>query len=165
MAHASKQDLAEAPQERWLRRLDKLSQVLDNAIPIPGTPFRTGLDGLLGLIPGVGDFLGAGIALYIIFEAARLGCPKHTLLRMLANVGIETLVGTVPILGDLFDIGWKANVRNVALLRAHTAELGREQRSSRQIMRLVLGAIILLFIGLVALAILVLRSLYQVVTS
>jgi len=165
MVHAPTQDPKEVPHELWLRRLDKLSQLLDNAIPIPGTPFRTGLDGLLGLIPGVGDLLGAGIALYIIFEAARLGCPKRTLLHMLGNVGLEALVGTVPILGDLFDIGWKANVRNVALLRVHRAELGREQRSSRQILRLVLVAIVLLFIGLVALTILGVRFLYQLIAS
>jgi len=84
---------------------------------------------------------------------------------MLGNIGIEALIGTVPILGDLFDIGWKANVRNVALLRAHTAELGRERRSSRQIPRLVLVAIVLLFIGLVVLTILGMRFLYQLMTS
>jgi Domain of unknown function (DUF4112) len=143
MIHVPKRDWGETHSERRLRQLNTLSHVLDNAIPIPGTRWRVGLDSLVGFIPGVGDLVGAGLAFYIIFEAARLGCPTHTLLRMVGNVGIDTLLGTVPILGDLFDIGWKANVRNVALLRAQAAELGQErQRSSRQLRRLVLGAIL-----------------------
>jgi len=102
-----------------LRRLDKLSQFLDNAFAIPGTRFRIGLDGIIGLIPGIGDAAGAVLSIYVILQAARLGLPVSTLLRMLGNVAIETVVGAVPIVGDIFDIVWKANTKNMALLRRH----------------------------------------------
>jgi len=102
-----------------LRRLDRLSQLLDNAFAIPGTRFRIGLDGIIGLIPGIGDAAGAVLSIYVILQAARLGLPVSALLRMLGNVAIETVVGAVPIVGDIFDIVWKANIRNMALLRGH----------------------------------------------
>ncbi|MGH7964338.1 MAG: DUF4112 domain-containing protein [Candidatus Binatia bacterium] len=166
MAHGPERLATAASDESRLHRLDKLARLLDTAIPIPGTRFRIGLDGLLGFIPGVGDTLGAVFSSYIIFEAARLGFPKRTLLRMVGNVTVETLVGAVPILGDIFDIAWKANVRNLALLRAHRAEVARsEERSPRQIMSLSIVVIVLTIIGLLALSIFVLRLLYQAITA
>jgi hypothetical protein len=148
-----------------IHRLDMLSRLLDAALPIPGTRFRIGLDGLLGLLPGIGDSLGAVFSTYIILEAARLGCPKRTLLRMLGNVAVETVVGAIPIVGDLFDIAWKANVKNVALLRAQKDILGLEERSPRRILSLFLVVLGLLTFGLVAVSVLVLRLLYQLITS
>ena len=106
-------------EEDRLRRLDKLSRLLDNAFAIPGTRFQIGLDGILGLIPGIGDATGAVLSIYLIVQAARLGLPVSALLRMVGNVALETVVGTVPIIGDIFDIIWKANTRNMALLRGH----------------------------------------------
>jgi hypothetical protein len=152
--------------ESRLRRLDKLAQILDTAFPIPGTRFRVGLDGLLGLIPGVGDTLGAAFSAYIVLEAARLGAPKGILLRMIRNLAVETVVGLVPILGDIFDIAWKANVRNLALLREHRVEVSRrDERSPRQIMSLLVVTIILTIVGLVVLSIFALRLLYQLITA
>lgn len=166
MAHGYERPATGASDESRLRRLDRLARLLDTAIPIPGTRFRIGLDGLLGFIPGVGDTLGAVFSTYIIFEAARLGFPKSVLLRMVGNVAVETLVGTVPILGDIFDIAWKANVRNLALLRAHRVEVARrDERSPRQIMSLFVIAIVLTIIGLIALSIFALRLLYQLITA
>ncbi|WP_260703472.1 DUF4112 domain-containing protein [Edaphobacter flagellatus] len=96
--------------------LDILSHVLDDFIPIPGTSIRFGLDGIMGVIPGIGDVLG-GIASCIIIIAAWVrGVPYVTLARMVTNVVIEVVVGSVPILGDMFDIAWRANRRNYALL-------------------------------------------------
>lgn len=112
-------DLTAGSEEDRLRRLDKLSRLLDNAFAIPGTRFRIGLDGILGLIPGIGDATGAALSIYLIVQAARLGLPVSTLLRMVGNVALETVVGAVPIVGDIFDIVWKANIRNMALLRGH----------------------------------------------
>ena len=112
-------DLTAGSEEDHLRRLDKLSRLLDNAFAIPGTRFRIGLDGILGLIPGIGDATGAALSIYVIVQAARLGLPVSTLLRMVGNVALETVVGAVPIVGDIFDIVWKANIRNMALLRGH----------------------------------------------
>ena len=98
------------------RNLDLLSHLLDDFLRIPGTQIRFGLDGIVGLIPGIGDVLGAMASWIIILAAWLRGVPRVTLARMLANVAIETIVGTVPVLGDAFDIAWKANRRNFALL-------------------------------------------------
>lgn len=166
MAHEYAKPVRGASDESRLRRLDRLAQLLDTAIPIPGTRFRLGLDGLLGLVPGVGDTIGAVFSAYIIFEAARLGFPTGTLLRMVGNVAVETLVGTVPIIGDIFDIAWKANIRNLALLRAHRIEVARrDERSPRQIRSLFVVVMVLTMIGLIALSIFALRLLYQLVTA
>lgn len=119
-----------------LRRLDRLSQLLDNAFAIPGTRFRIGLDGIIGLIPGIGDAAGAVLSIYVILQAARLGLPVSTLLRMLGNVAIETVVGAVPIVGDIFDIVWKANIRNMALLRGHRPSAIAKARTPRYVSQL-----------------------------
>jgi len=103
------------------RRVRALAQLLDNAIPIPGTNWRFGFDAIVGLIPVVGDMIGGALSGYIIVEAARADVPTLTLARMLMNVGIDTLVGAVPALGDVFDAAWKANIKNVALLERHLA--------------------------------------------
>src|SRR5580700_11763233 len=96
--------------------LDLLSHVLDDWFRIPGTSIRFGLDGIVGFIPGVGDAIG-GIASCIIIIAAWVrGVSYVTVTRMVANVAIEVVVGSVPVLGNLFDIAWKANRRNYALL-------------------------------------------------
>jgi hypothetical protein len=102
--------------------LDLLSHLLDDWFRIPGTSIRFGLDGIIGFIPGVGDAL-AGIASCVIIVAAWMrGVSYVTLARMLANWGIEVLLGTVPVLGNLFDIAWKANRRNYALLTSSLAD-------------------------------------------
>ena len=96
--------------------LDLLSHVLDDFIRIPGTSIRFGLDGIVGFIPGIGDLIG-GIASCIIIIAAWVrGVSYVTVTRMVANVAIEVVVGSIPVLGDMFDIAWRANRRNYALL-------------------------------------------------
>ena len=111
-----------APQdEARLKRVRLLSRLLDEQFRIPGTTYRVGLDGLLGMIPGVGDAAGALLSTYILYEAIRLGAPKTVLLRMVANIGIDTVVGAVPVVGDIFDIAWKANKKNAILLHAYLA--------------------------------------------
>ncbi|HEY0264747.1 MAG TPA: DUF4112 domain-containing protein [Granulicella sp.] len=96
--------------------LDLLSHVLDDWFRIPGTSFRFGIDGIVGLIPGVGDILGGLASTIIVLAAWFRGVPYVTILRMVANVGIEVVVGMIPFLGDWFDIAWKANRKNYALL-------------------------------------------------
>lgn len=110
-------------------RLKRLAYFLDEWIPLPGG-YRIGLDGLLGLIPGVGDWAGAALSSYIIWEAARMGASKRILLRMVGNVAVETAVGVVPVLGDIFDFAWKANSRNLRLLR-DTGRLKPARRPKR----------------------------------
>jgi hypothetical protein len=102
-----------------LDRLERISQLLDSAFVIPGTQIRLGLDPLLGLIPGIGDLAGLLLAAYIIQQSARFGAPRRALAIMTFNILLEAVVGAIPILGDVFDIYYKANRRNVALLRRY----------------------------------------------
>jgi hypothetical protein len=132
--------------------LDLLSHVLDDFIRIPGTSIRFGLDGIVGFIPGVGDLIG-GIASCIIIIAAWVrGVSYVTVTRMVANVAIEVVVGSVPILGDMFDIAWRANRRNYALL------IGSVEEPRKQTMQswLFLGGLCLVLIALVLLPMLLL---------
>jgi len=98
-------------------RLKAYAHLLDSAIRLPGG-FRIGLDGIVGLVPGIGDLLGAGLSGYFIYAASRLDIPKPVITRMILNTAIETVVGMVPVLGDAFDFVFKANDRNARLLRA-----------------------------------------------
>lgn len=110
---------ADAPTPEAIERLERLAFWLDERFRIPGTNWRIGLDGLLGLVPGVGDTATALLSLYFVLEAKRLGVPNGVILRMLANVGLDAAVGSLPLLGDLFDVAFKANRRNLRLLRRH----------------------------------------------
>ncbi|MEQ8462032.1 DUF4112 domain-containing protein [Coleofasciculus sp. E1-EBD-02] len=102
-----------------LRRLRRLSHLLDNAIPIPGTPWRFGLDPVLGLLPGAGDFLGTAFSAYIVLEAARIGIPRSLLGQMVINILLDTVIGSVPVVGDIADATWKANAKNIELLETY----------------------------------------------
>ena len=113
-----------------LRRLQALAWLLDNSIPLPGG-FRIGVDALLGLIPGIGDAVGALISAYIVNEARSMGASRAVLLRMMGNVLIETAIGSIPLAGDVFDAAFKANARNLALLHAHQFDPARSRRNSR----------------------------------
>jgi hypothetical protein len=108
--------------EAAVRRLERMSHYLDTAFRVPGTEYRFGLDPLLGLVPVAGDTVGAVLEAYIVAEAAALGAPRETLLRMLFNVLVDTTLGSLPVVGDLFDATWKANARNVRLLEARTSD-------------------------------------------
>jgi hypothetical protein len=108
-----------------LARLRRLAWLIDGVFSIPGTGFRFGLNSIIGLLPVGGDAVLGVISLYIIYEASRLGLPKHKLARMLANVGIEVIGGSVPILGDLFDMALKANLRNLAIINEHMRGFNR----------------------------------------
>lgn len=130
-----------------VERLHGLARVLDSAFVVPGTNFRFGLDALVGLIPGVGDLVGAGLSGYILIEAARIGVPRSVLLRMGWNVAVETVVGAVPLLGDLFDAAYKANNRNIRLLDRYLAEPAGVRRSSRGLVAAVLAVLLLLVVG------------------
>jgi hypothetical protein len=103
------------------KALHGLEILLDEAFRLPGTQFRFGLDGIIGLVPGLGDVLAGVLSLAIPFAAWVRGVPYVTLVRMAANLGIGVLVGSIPLLGDLFDIVWKANRRNYRLLQRSLA--------------------------------------------
>ncbi|MEO1349838.1 MAG: DUF4112 domain-containing protein [Cyanobacteria bacterium J06635_15] len=114
-----------------LKRLRAISTVMDNAVAIPGTGFKFGLDPIVGLLPGGGDLLSGVLSIYIVFEAMRLGLPTATLLRMTWNIVLEVIIGTVPILGDGFDLVWKANAKNVQLVEHHVRSPQTNQRANR----------------------------------
>ena len=101
-----------------IARLRSLAVLLDTAITLPGG-IRLGADSIIGLAPGIGDAVTTALAAYIVYEAHRLGVPKHKLMRMAANVAIDGIVGSVPVVDDLFDVAFKANIRNLAIIDEH----------------------------------------------
>src|ERR1700712_2644786 len=103
--------------EQRMARLDALAKLLDVAFIVPGTNIRYGIDGLIGLIPVVGDLITTAISLWLVREARALGAPWHVTARMLGNVALDGVVGLVPIAGDAFDVMFRANIRNMRLLR------------------------------------------------
>lgn len=119
-----------AKQISKLTKLRRVSRILDNAIAIPGTKISFGLDPILGLLPGGGDIVTGGIAAYIVVEAARMGVPREVLWKMVSNILIDSFAGTVPVVGDIFDLGWKANLKNIELLEKHL-DLAESNQSDR----------------------------------
>jgi len=138
-----------------VERLKILTRLLDNAFQIPGTRLRIGLDAIVGIIPGIGDAIGAVFSAFIVFQAARLGASRATLARMMGNVVLDTVVGEIPLLGDLFDAGWKANTKNMALLEAHLDRPEATGRSSRKVLFLLGAGLLVLLAGVIALGVLV----------
>lgn len=132
-----------------LRRLERLAWILDRSIPVGR--WRIGLDPIIGLLPGLGDSVGALLSLYVLYEGARLGAPGHVLARMTGNILVETIIGAVPFLGDLFDFMWQANTRNLQLIRRHHAPHW-EPRSLRAVWLSVLVATVLVLAVIIALA-------------
>ncbi len=137
--------------------LRRVAWLLDRSIPVAGK-FRIGLDPIIGLLPGWGDAAGVLLSFYVIYQAARLGTPSTVLLRMVGNVALESLVGTIPVFGDLFDAAWQANIRNVRLTERHYRPDARPKSMARL---LVMGAACLglLLVAVVALAAVILQML------
>ncbi|MBJ3761723.1 DUF4112 domain-containing protein [Maribius pontilimi] len=122
--------MTEHPHAPRIARLDRLSRTLDTAFGIPGTRFRIGWDSLIGLVPGIGDALAFAPAAYIVLESHRMGLPRAKLVRQGVNCVLDLAVGSVPLIGDLFDMGFKANRRNVAILRDHfEQEMARNEKT------------------------------------
>ena len=144
-------DLKPAQQKR-VQRVRQLAKLLDEAILIPGTNKRIGLDPVIGLIPGGGDTVTMLMSAYIVVEAAILGIPATTLLQMVENIVVDTLVGTVPVVGDLFDVVSKANMRNLKLLDAHLAEPEFRAKSDKLLVIFIVAllAIVIVSFGLMA---------------
>jgi hypothetical protein len=136
---------------RSLAAVSKFAYWLDAGIRIPGTNLRFGLDPILGLIPGAGDAAGAILAGWILVEAIRVGASRATLIRIAGNVALDGGLGAVPLLGDIFDFAWKANLRNVALLERHLAAPLRAERADRSFVALVIFGVFAMVAGLLAL--------------
>ncbi len=144
-----------------IQRLRDLARIMDAAVRVPGTNVRFGLDALIGLIPGFGDVAGGLTTTYTILAARRLGAPGSVLVRMVWNVLIDAVVGAVPLLGDLFDIGFKANIRNVQLLDRFLASPGPTRRASRALVALLLALVFLIVLGSLALTFIIVRALVR----
>ncbi|OWY64046.1 hypothetical protein B7486_49460 [cyanobacterium TDX16] len=153
------------PRLAIIQRLRKLTHLMDNAIAIPGTKFRIGLDPILGLLPGAGDFIGTALSAYIVLEAVRLGLPKETLGKMVSNILLESVVGTVPIVGDWFDFAWKANVKNLELIETHLGVTNITKPTNHWLMFLLVVGFLIIGIGLVTFSVLVFKLLLNAVTS
>ncbi|MBV9775285.1 MAG: DUF4112 domain-containing protein [Gemmatimonadetes bacterium] len=143
-----------------LQHIRRLAYLLDDSIPVPGIG-RFGVDALIDLIPGVGDAAGSVISLYIMGRAMRLGVPRSLLLRMAANVGIDTVVGAIPFIGALFDAGWKANSRNARLLTRYLENPTGEARASKGFLVLLIVVLLLLLGGAITLTVFLLGGLMQ----
>src|SRR5512138_3960022 len=143
-----------------LRRLKSLAWLLDESIRLPGG-WRIGVDALIGLIPGIGDAVGALLSAYIINEARALGAPRSVLLRMSWNVMIDTIVGAVPFFGDIFDAAHKANSKNLALLERYQLDPVRSRRSSRFFVFGFSLLLLLLVLAMIAIPVLVIVGLVR----
>jgi hypothetical protein len=148
-----------------LRRARALARILDSAVGVPGTPLRIGLDAVLGLIPGAGDIVGAALSGYIVLTAARNGAPGSVLGRMLLNVVLDTVIGAVPVLGDLFDIGYKSNMKNVELLERFTARPAEVTKGSRRAGVAIVILVLLALAGLATGAVLLTAYLWRALAS
>lgn len=130
------------PPNRQLRHLDSLAKLMDSKFRIPGTEIRFGLDSIVGLVPGVGDMSTFAISSYMLWIMAKNGASGFVMARMVLNVLIDTVIGSIPLIGDLFDVAFKSNTRNMKLMHQHYQE-GRHNGSAWKV---ILPVIILLFL-------------------
>ncbi len=150
---------------RELERLRAIARLFDQAFGIPGTRWRFGIDALFGLVPGLGDVIGALVAVYALHVARTLRAPGTIQLHMLGNIALDALVGTVPLIGDVFDFVFKAQTRNLALLDDWMAKPDPTVRRSRRGLLLLPLAVLTVFIGLTVLGIWMLYLLFSWITS
>nr|WP_298720763.1 DUF4112 domain-containing protein [uncultured Steroidobacter sp.] len=142
------------------KRLRALAWLMDNAIALPGG-YRIGLDPIIGLVPGLGDAIGALISAFIINEARAMGAPRSVLLRMMSNVMIDTILGAIPFAGDVFDAAYKANTRNIALLARYQLDPVGSRRGSRWFVAGFFLLLTLMVLLLIAIPVLVIYGIVQ----
>jgi hypothetical protein len=146
-----------------IRSSRALARVLDTAFQIPGTRIRIGLDAILGLIPGAGDVLSAALGSYIVVAAVRAGAPTPVIIRMLGNVALDTAVGSIPVLGDLFDIAFKSNKRNAGLLERYVEQPGATVARSTAVVALAIAAVVIILAGIIALGVVAARLIWTAI--
>ncbi|HEY4651684.1 MAG TPA: DUF4112 domain-containing protein [Pontibacter sp.] len=145
MMEAQNTHYSRTPQSEKLRWVNHMVKLMDNQFQLPGTRFRFGLDPILGLLPVAGDLASFGISAMLVMTMARHGASGKVVTLMLLNIALDALIGSIPILGNVFDFFFKANQRNIRLLNSHYAE-GKHQGSGKGIVAAVLIGIVLLFI-------------------
>jgi len=137
-----------------LQKLRKLSDLWDRSLNIPGTTFKVGLESLVGLFPVGGDIIGFLLSLYVLYQAMQFRLPVSILFRMLLNILIDGVVGSVPILGDIFDTTWKANTKNVNILEAYIREPVKSKKNNQWFIIAFFGVIVLVLISLISISVL-----------
>jgi hypothetical protein len=147
-----------------IERLKKFAWWLDACLVIPGTQFRIGIESIVGLIPGIGDVLGALSSGFLVFEAWRMRVSSPLLLRMLLNIGVELLIGAIPIVGDVFDFIWKANQRNLALLERELKDPIRSHRRNLAFVVLIFLVISFMMVFVVSVVIAMVYTLRELIS-
>jgi len=148
-----------------LRHLRRFAHWLDDAVKLPGIPVRVGVDSIIGLVPGLGDAAGALLGAWILVEAFRLRASRSTLVRIFYNIAVDAVGGATPLLGDVFDVVWKANLRNVTLLERHLADPARAGKADRRFVALLCGAVLALCGALAVAGALVVAALIRFVAG
>jgi hypothetical protein len=157
-----KPSLSKDPKFLTLQRLRRISYLLDNSIPIPGIG-RIGLDPLLGLLPGGGDMVSGILSAYIVWEAARLGLPRNILVKMVGNIVLETILGSVPVAGDLFDATWKSNAKNIVLMEDHLQVSQQRHPTDWRFVVLLLGVLLLVAIAFATISVLLVQLVWRAI--
>ena len=148
------------PTPRGLKNIDYLARLMDAQFRVPGTNFRFGLDALIGLIPGGGDLSTFAVSGYMLWVMAQNGASGYVLARMVFNVLLDTVIGSIPILGDLFDMVYKSNMRNLRLMQEHYRE-GRHRGSAWKVIVPVLIFLFLVIVGVIYLTWRLLANLFE----
>jgi len=140
--------------------LDNLARYLDGLFRIPGTSWRFGLDGLIGLVPNVGDTITSFASFYILLAGVRYGVPKITLLRMALNIAIDYIVGAIPFVGDLFDFFWKSNKRNMDLIRERATGKDKGSTADYLFIFVIISILVLLLVASIAVSVYVIGAIF-----
>jgi len=148
-----------SPPHPALKNLDQLAKLMDSKFKIPGTEIRFGLDSLIGLIPGVGDLSTFAVSGYMVWIMTKNGASGYVLARMILNILIDAVIGSIPLIGDIFDIAFKANIRNMRLMNEHFRE-GRHGGSAWKVILPVLIIVFLIIAGLIWLTYKLLSALF-----
>jgi hypothetical protein len=152
--------MARVDRSHGLAEVEALAWLLDNSIPVPGTGGRRfGIDALIGFVPVVGDLVSGGIGLYVVWRGARLGLPRIVVARMLANSALDLAIGAIPFIGDAFDLWFKANTRNLRLIRQFLEQPDRSTRNEWIALMVLVGAVVLVVVLLGWLVIAVISAL------
>jgi hypothetical protein len=147
MTRVTRMPRTDTDRSRGLAEIETIAWLLDNSIPVPGFGGRRfGVDAIIGLVPFVGDLASAGIGLFVVWRASRFGLPRIVIVRMLMNSALDLVVGSIPVIGDAFDLWFKANTRNLGLMRRHLERPGTSTRDDW----LVVGGLVAVVVGIIA---------------
>lgn len=165
MTRVTRLPRSEADRSRALAEVEALAWLLDNSIPVPGTGGRRlGLDAIIGLVPFAGDLVSAGLGLFVVWRGSRMGLPRIVVARMLANSAIDLVVGAIPFAGDAFDLWFKANTRNLGLIRRHLERPETSTRNEWLVVGGLVGLVTLIVFGIGWLIVAVISALVGAIT-